>query len=152
MKEIPYTEFADEVRELLRQTHEIVLATCDKKRLTARTISCLCDGLNIYFITSKAYTKYKQILKNPRVALAIDRIQIEGTAHLLGHPASEENAPVRSFCRQNPRYFEYYQQYSKYKNSVLIRVQPSIITVYQGKGASKTLNIETQQATQKGRF
>jgi uncharacterized pyridoxamine 5'-phosphate oxidase family protein len=151
MKEIMYAEFADEVQELLRHTHEIVVATCDKNRVTARTVYCLCDGLQIYFITSKAYTKYKQLLKNPQVALAINQIQIEGTAHILGHPASEENAPVRQLCERDPVYQEYYHQYSKYKNSVFIRIRPQVITVYHGKGASKTLNVEAQKATQKGR-
>lgn len=150
MREINYVELLNEIKEKLNKMKEIVVATCYKQRITARIVNCVCDGVNIYFITSKAYTKYKQIIKNPNVALAVNNIQIEGVAKVLGHPSVDENEHFISICRQDKDYYDYYNKYSNYKNSVLIKVKPNLITVYKGRGCYHYLNLVLEKGYKKG--
>ena len=152
MKEINYKEFFYEVVSILSHIKEIVVATSYNERITASTVYCICDDLNLYFITSKAYTKYKQIKKNPNIALAINNIQIKGKVEILGHPSSEGNNYFKEICERDKDYIEYYNNYSKYKNTILIKVNPMLITVYKGKGAYKYLNLEEKKAYKKGRI
>jgi uncharacterized pyridoxamine 5'-phosphate oxidase family protein len=152
MREINYKDFFNEVVSILSHIREIVVATSLNERVTARTVYCICDDLNLYFITSKAYTKYKQICKNPNIALAINNIQMEGEAEILGHPSSEENSFFKEICERDKDYMEYFNNYSKYKNTILIKVNPKLITVYKGKGAYKYLNLEEKKAYKKGRI
>lgn len=49
-------------------------------------------------MTSKAYAKYKQILKNPLVAMCFNNVQIQGRAVILGHPTSDENQVLLERC------------------------------------------------------
>lgn len=150
MREINYIDLFNEVIEKLSGTKEIVVATCYKERVTARIVYCICDGINIYFITSKAYTKSKQIKMNPNVALSTNNIQIEGVAEILGHPSAKENDYFKLICEQDAHYIEYYKKYSKYKNTILIKVNPSLITIYQGRGTYKYLNLLEKKGYKKG--
>ena len=62
MKEIDFKELSNEIIDLLHNISEITVATCNSNKVTARTVYCMCDNLNLYFITSSAYTKYKQLI------------------------------------------------------------------------------------------
>lgn len=152
MRETSYTELLNEVIELLGNTQEIVVATSYKDRVTARMVYCICDGVNIYLITSKAYTKYKQIKKNKNIALSANNIQIEGIAEILGHPLDKENEHFKVICEQDRDYIEHYKKYTKYKNSILIKVNPILITLYQGRGTYKYLNLQEKKGYKKGRI
>jgi len=151
MRETSYIELLNEVIEILRNTKEIVIATCHKGRVTARTVYCICDDVHIYFITSKAYTKYKQIKANPNIALSINNIQIEGEAEILGHPLDKENDYFKAICEKNKDYIEYYKKYSNYKNSIVIKANPVLITLYNGKGSYKYINLQEKKGYKKGR-
>lgn len=148
MVEINYTELYNKIKEMLSEETEIVLATSFKGRVTARTIYFIPKDLDIYFITSKAYTKYKQIEKNPNVALCTQDIQLEGVAEILGHPSL--NKSIKEFCNGKNTYFDYYKKYAKYKNSVLIKVNVAFATLYKGSGTYNYLNISKGTAHKKG--
>lgn len=148
MKEIIYKVLYERVVMELNDIKEIVLATSYKDRVMARTINCVIQNTDIYFMTSKAYMKYKQIQKNPQVALSTGNIQIEGIIEDLGHP--NENQFFKDLCEVNKVDEVYFKQYAHYKNTALLKVSPSLITVYEGNGAFYYLDLITQKAYQKG--
>lgn len=152
MKELDYTDLYREVIHELKAHKEIVLATCVNNKVTARVVNCMYHQDSLYFITSRAYNKYKQIKKNNNVALSINNIQIEGRAEDLSHPLNDENSDIKSLYEQDASFFEYFTRYSRYKNSVLIKIRLELITLNMGNGGYKYLNLKTQKACSKGRI
>lgn len=132
MKELEIAQFIEDVSKDLKQRKTIVLATCDNCRVTARAVYYFSDGLKLYFLTSKAYTKYKQILKNPNVGLCVDNIQIEGVAHIKGHPKDEENKAILELCASNE--YSEFTEAVKYKNTVLIEVEIKFVEIWKNHG------------------
>lgn len=151
MREVDFDECYKDVFNILNGLYEVVLATSYKDKVTARTINCILDKEKIYFLTSKAYTKTKQIMKNPNVAISKDNIQIEGYATILGHPNSEDSLFLKPIIENNENYKSYFAQYAKYKNTVLIEVDIKNITLYVGLGSYRYLNFELREAHAKGR-
>lgn len=151
MKNIDYRNCYEEVIKELDSIEEIVLATSYQNRVTARIVNCIVDREYVYFITSKAYTKVKQIEKNPKVALTAGGIQIEGEAEILGHPNHDINSFIFPVIESKSSYKEYFKKYSKYKNSVLVKVKPRLVTLYKGAGAYNYLDLEKEEAYKKGR-
>lgn len=75
----------------------MVLASSLDGRVLARTVLIANRGLDVYFFTWNHSRKCHQIQRNPRVALCKDRVQIEGTAAILGglyDPAYWEYAEI----------------------------------------------------------
>ena len=145
MKEIDFESLKDELAGEIGRAREIVLSTSSDDHVTSRTVYFFPEGLTVYFITSRAYTKYKQIVRNPKVALCRDTIQIEGRAEILGHPSSVDFKVV------NKDIGEYISHYSKYKNTVMIKIIPLKITRYRGNGVYDYLDCEMCKAARKGR-
>jgi len=144
MKTLCFSDVKEDFIERFKELNSVVLSTSYKDHVTSRTVYCFVDGLDIYFITSKAYTKYKQILKNPKVALCHEKIQIEGIAEIIGHP---RECPLPTHNEDATNYIE---QFSKYKNTVLIRVKPTLVTLYKGRGYYQYLYILEEKALSKG--
>ncbi|WP_084281296.1 inorganic diphosphatase [Alkaliphilus transvaalensis] len=114
--------------ELLERDGKMVLATSLNNQVTARTMSCIILGEKIYFQTDKVFEKYHQIINNPRVALCINNIQIEGVAEAKGHPLDEENKDFsEKFKKLEYRAFE---KYSHMENEVLIEVELKLVTIW----------------------
>lgn len=127
-----YCSLENEVKTILGDHKVMVLATCSDDRVTARSVSCILKGLSIFFQTDKSFTKYDQILKNPRVALCFNNVQIEGKAMIKGHPFDEKNS---YFLGQFQKYFNSsYQKYSCLENEVVIEVEPALITLWKYDG------------------
>jgi len=76
-----------EIKETLGDHKIMVLTTCSSNRVTARSMSCIIDGLNVFFQTDSGFLKIGQILENPRMALCHVNVQIEGNAWVEGIPA-----------------------------------------------------------------
>ena len=131
MKDIDFDSAYSELTERLSGRNEIVLATSDKNRVTARTIWYVSDGLDLYFITSRAYTKYKQISKNPLIALCFGNVQLEAVAHDMGHPSEPDNMIILRSCKQinDPFLFA-----AKYKSSVLIKAEVTNVEQWKNDG------------------
>ena len=115
---LDYHEMKNEIIQRIELQKYIVLATCYNQRVTARTIYYVNDGLDIYFLTSKAYLKYKQIEKNLNVALCFDNMQMEGESVILGNPSTFCDEKVLGKIQD----FNEMAHFLKYKNTVLIKV------------------------------
>jgi len=82
MKQFDYKEKYKEVMEYLEKEKVMVLATSDGDKVAARAVWFVLYESSIYFFTLKSYSKYKQIIKNPNIALCINNIQIQGVAYI----------------------------------------------------------------------
>jgi hypothetical protein len=147
-KTLNYTIAESEILEYLCNNHTWVLATCKADHVTARSLSFVNIGLELYFQTDTRSTKYSQMINNPNVALCHGNYQIEGKAEELGHPLSPEFADIIDLYRRiHPNAFE---RYSSYKNEVLFKVKPSKITIWKYidfKPYRDFIDIENKQAT-----
>jgi general stress protein 26 len=135
-------ELEKEIITLLEREKYLVLATCTDEHVTARAISHINIGLDIFFQTDKKFLKVKQINQNPRVALCISNLQIEGIAEFQGYPSDEDNIRFCELYKQkHPNSFE---MYSGIKDEVIFKVRPSLITLWKyvtGKPCRDYLNI-----------
>lgn len=123
-----YTQVEKEIFDFLGENAFMVLATSLKDRVTARTVSCVIFDKKIYFQTDKSFLKYKQINENPKIALCLDNIQIEGTAYFKGHPLLDKNS---KFCYLYKKYFyNSYLNYSSQKDEIIIEVKPKHISIW----------------------
>ncbi|MEW6106503.1 MAG: pyridoxamine 5'-phosphate oxidase family protein [Bacillota bacterium] len=126
--DIPFEPLRQEIEEMLANGTHLVLATSAGGRVTARTMSYVNAGMEIYFQTGKGSTKYEQILANPRVALCLGNLQIEGEAEALGHPFCEAN---RAFCRlYRQKHPSAYELYSHREDEVVICVRPMLCALW----------------------
>jgi general stress protein 26 len=136
IQEIDYGELEKEVIRLLEKIKHAVLATCAGERVTARTMSCVSDGLTVYCQTESSYTKCKQIVENPNVALCAGNMQLEGAASILGHPFADANRRFAElFKEKHPGSFS---AYSHLENEVVIGIEPKRVVLwkYDASGAS----------------
>ncbi|MGQ9779143.1 MAG: pyridoxamine 5'-phosphate oxidase family protein [Bacillota bacterium] len=145
--ELVFESLRQEVEKILAQTPHLVLATAADNRVRARTMSHVNIGLEVYFQTGKGSTKYAQIAVNPRVALCLGNLQIEGVAEVLGHPLAEAN---REFCRlYRERHPSAYERYSSRPDEVVIRVRPILCTLWKyvdGRPCRELLDLEAERA------
>lgn len=132
MKNLDYEKLKQEVIDVLENSKSIVLATCSNNRVTAREVYFASNEFKIFFITSSAFDKCKQIQKNSNVALCLGNIQMEGIATILGHPTLEENRDAVTTCLNKSR--NDFEQYFKYKNIVLIEVIVKRIALWKNHG------------------
>lgn len=137
----------EEIITMLEKEKHVILATCSDGRVTARTMSHVNVGMEIFFQTDKRFLKVEQILKNPRVALCAGNLQMEGMAKLAGHPSDAENAEFCSLYKQkNPHSFG---MYAAIKDEVVIKVKPSLVTFWKyidGKPCRDYLNLNENVA------
>ncbi|TET49450.1 MAG: pyridoxamine 5'-phosphate oxidase family protein [Anaerolineales bacterium] len=125
---LDYDDLQDEVVRKLRKAKHMVLATSASDRVTARTMSCVSDGLTVYCQTLESYTKCRQIAENPNVALCAGNLQIEGRASIEGHPLSEGNGWFAEvFKAKHPDSF---RRYSGLAEEVVLRVEVTRATLW----------------------
>lgn len=102
---------------------KMVLSTAENNIVSSRMMSVVQIDGTFYFQTDINFRKYRQLTKNPNVALCIDNIQIEGEAAELGRPL--ENAP---FCETFEKSFKgSYDAYTSLNNERLFAVKPLFI-------------------------
>jgi general stress protein 26 len=100
----------------------MVLATSADNVVMTRSVLIVNDALDIYFFTWKYSRKYDQIRKNNMVSLCRDRVEIEGTAEILGLMTSEENKEILEIIRKKQP-----NALSRWENKpgmVIIRIKP----------------------------
>lgn len=101
----------------------MVLSTAQEGQVSSRMMSVVQQDGVFYFQTDKTFRKYGQLLQNPRVALCIDNIQIEGRCEEIGHPLE---APF--FCSLYQTCFPgSYRKYSALQNERLFAVRPTAV-------------------------
>jgi general stress protein 26 len=126
MMELDYIVTMEEVFQHLGKSRIMVLATCSKDRVTARSMSCIMMNQRIYFQTDRRFLKSEQIRENPKVALCVDYVQLEGLARIIG---GAKDAP--EFCNQYKKYFKgSYDAYTHLKNQIVVEVEPTFITLW----------------------
>ena len=130
--ELDYESTRNQVVEFLASKRAIVLATSLDGRVTARTVSMVSEGLDVYFMSWGHHTKCVQIRGNPRVALCRDNVQIEGLAEILGSPLDEGNKRYAETLRH--RYPDDYQMFAREPGMILVKVVPYTITVFGKQG------------------
>ena len=132
-KELSYNEITDEVVKILDQNKDMILATCLNDRVTARTVSFTNDGLIIYFMSWDHNKKIKQIEKNPKVALCLNNLQVEGRAEILGYVNEEKNAQIINiFKKKFPDIW--ISTFTGIKEMLTIKVTPTTIVKFENIG------------------
>ena len=98
--------------------------------VTARRQRFVADGLSLYCWTYRT-RKYEQILKNPKVAVVVGFVQVEGTAVIRGHPLDKENERVIQVLKESqPGFYESYRHAFENRDEMyLIEVVPERITL-----------------------
>ena len=128
MKNINFEILKKEIIELLQQKKSLVLATASKNRVTARSVSCVYDGLKIFFFTYKTTTKFMQISENSKVALSVQNISVEGIAKIIGGLLNGENKLfIENYRKIHPGTLK---KYSKGEEDQVIEVSPTLIKLF----------------------
>jgi len=143
LKILDYDLLENEVIGRLDDFRHLSLATSYKDKVTVRTVYIIQKGIDLYFLTRKSSTKYKQIIKNSNIGLCIENIQLEGDANILGHPSEDKNKDIVDFCIEHG--YEDFKRYMRYKNAVLIHVEPRLITLWK-KGSRELLDVKDEKA------
>jgi hypothetical protein len=123
-----YTALETEVSNALAVAANIVLATGASSRITARAMSPVNIGLNVYMQTSRSFTKTGQMMQNPNVALCLGNIQIEGAAEFLGHPMRDGNEAFRKLYMEKHR--GSYERYSMLEDEIVFMVRAAHVTLW----------------------
>ena len=105
----------------------MVLATSFKNRVIARNVLIANNGLDIYFFTWGHSRKCEQIKNNPKVALCKDKVQIEGTAKILGDLFSQKNKKYTDIIRN--KFPKSIKRWEQKPGMVIVRIKPNFICV-----------------------
>ena len=127
--ELSFEEKKQEIVSFLAATENTImaLATSAADRVLVRMILVTCDGLAVYFFTWGGSRKCEQIRANPRVALCKDRVQIEGTAQILGDLFAPSNATVRGLFEE--RFPETVERWRNRPGMVLVKITPTSVVL-----------------------
>ncbi len=123
---IDYEALKSEIINLIADHANMALATNADNRTTCRMVSCVHEGLEVFFQTSIDTVKFQQIAANPKVALCFGNASLEGGAEILGHPIAVPDFPVRYKAR-HPASFK---RYSSLEEERVVRVSPGLITLW----------------------
>ena len=146
MKIIDFEKLKQEIIELLHQKKSLVLATASKNRVTARSVSCVYEGLKIFFFTYKASTKLTQISENPKVAFSGQNISIEGIAKITGSTLDEQNKLfLEKYKEIHPNLLK---KYSNSEEDQVIEVNPTLISLFKHEdGVPKIFYLDVEKQT-----
>jgi general stress protein 26 len=123
---LDYENLKNELLQALDKNKIWVLATSDGSRVSARSMSIVHDGLNIYFQTSRHFEKYTQIMQNSNVALCCSNVSIEGVASDVGN--WEDNPTVKE--RYIQQHKGSYDTYGTLPAQVVIKVVPHYVVFW----------------------
>ena len=124
----------------------MVLATSSKDRVLARNVLIAADDLDLYGFTWKHSRKCAQIEANPRVALCVDTLQLEGRAELLG-PLTNPETPGVTVMRE--RFPDAVEQWALRPGMIVFRVRPTLVVLAEpvdGKPALHFIDFEKREA------
>ena len=106
----------------------MALASSVDDYVMVRNVSCLFYDDKIYFKTDKNFRKTQQLFKNPRVALCVGGVQVEGIAVNKGLVVEEEG---RKFETAYKKYlWQSYNDYSHEDTEILIEVTPVFVEIW----------------------
>ncbi|MDR1445076.1 MAG: pyridoxamine 5'-phosphate oxidase family protein [Treponema sp.] len=122
MENIDYETELEKIYNQIGEARIMPLATSSKDHTTVRMMSCINYKNKIIFQTGTDLLKYKQICENNNVALCVDNIQIEGTAHIIGSWLKKENKEMLELYLKH--YGKSYETYSKSDKEIAIEIIP----------------------------
>jgi general stress protein 26 len=132
---LDYENVRQEKIQFLNDHMLAVLATSADDRVTARTVDYASKGLDIYFLSWEHQTKCAQIKANPRVALCIDNLQIEGRAKILGNPLDAKNSKAADIYRAKlPLIFK---DFASRPGMVIVKLIPNSIVTFVRSGSRR---------------
>ena len=141
------TTFSDVYRAFLQEFgkgRKMVLSTSLQDYVTSRMMSIVQKEGNFYFQTDREMRKYGQLSGNPRVALCIENIQIEGLCREIGRPVEHQD-----FCSLYEECFPgSFHRYSALEKECLFEVTPLYIERWlylEGKPFIEILDVEGQR-------
>lgn len=88
---LDYRQLQEICVKYLNERKFISVATSYRDQVRARVVDYVNDGLRIAFLTWKDTVKMEHLKHNPRIALCVDSLQVEGKASMMGHPSLPEN-------------------------------------------------------------
>ena len=143
--EIEYEGLKNELLKALDTNKVWILATSDGSRVSARSMSIVHDGADIYFQTSRLLEKYAQIMQNSNVALCCANVSIEGVAFDVG--SWENNAVAKALYIKHHK--GSYDTYSTAPGQTVIKVVPHYAVFWKyidGQPARDFLYLTEQKA------
>ena len=106
----------------------MALASSVNDYVMVRNVSCLIYDDKIYFKTDKNFRKTQQLFENPRVALCVGGVQVEGIAENKGLVVDE---PDRKFETLYKKYlWQSYNAYSHEDSEIIIEVTPKFVEIW----------------------
>lgn len=140
------TIFEDQYKAFLLEFgkgKQMVLSTSRQDHVTSRMMSIVQKEGVFYFQTDREMRKYRQLESNPRVALCIENIQIEGVCREIGAPME-----TVEFCRLYKECFPgSFHRYSALEKECLFAVTPLRIERWlylAGKPFLEEMDVERQ--------
>ena len=144
--ELDFESLKQEAIDAIKKNKTMVLATCADNRVTARTMSCVSNGLKIFFQTGNDTIKFKQMKENANIALCCSNMAIEGVAKFLDHPLKEKDFIEKYKKDHNGSY----NTYSFMKREIVVKIEPKKITFWKyidGNPCRDFLDLVTNKAT-----
>jgi nitroimidazol reductase NimA-like FMN-containing flavoprotein (pyridoxamine 5'-phosphate oxidase superfamily) len=127
----------DQIISIIDDVQDMTIATVREDGYPqATTVSYVNDGLTIYFGTADDAQKARNIARNNKVSLTIDReyetwdeiesLSMGGIAVLVTDPEEQKKAGAL-FLKKFPQVAEYFSMETE--NAVLFRIDPKVISV-----------------------
>jgi len=128
-RDINFNKLKNEIIEELDENKEIVLSTSLSNRVTSRIVSYANDVLVIYFTSWEHNKKILQINANPKVALTLNRIQIEGKAEILGRVTDNDFKNIKTiFLKKYSK--KYIDTFFAKPEMILVKITPRSIVKF----------------------
>lgn len=129
---IDYAALEAETVRAIGAERVMVLATSLEGRTSARSMSTINRGLEVWFQASADSLKLAQLAGNPQVALCRGNLQIEGRAEIVGNAA----APACSWFLEEYRKVHpgSYSLYGELPEERVVRVMPTLVSFWKYEG------------------
>ncbi|MDR0570622.1 MAG: pyridoxamine 5'-phosphate oxidase family protein [Clostridiales Family XIII bacterium] len=148
---VPYEEAVASMFEKLGPCKIMAVGACAGGRVTVRNVSGIFREGRIFFKTDVNFPKTRQLLENPKTAICVGGVQVEGDAVNLGKVTDE---PGRVFERLYKEYWDKsYTAYPHTETEILMEVVPSFAEIWDQdenfKGFQTFIDFERKEAAVK---
>lgn len=106
----------------------MALASSVNDYVMVRNVSCLIYDDKIYFKTDKNFRKTQQLFENPRVALCVGGVQVEGIAENKGLVVDEHDHKFETLYKKY--LWQSYNAYSHEDSEIIIEVTPKFVEIW----------------------
>ena len=127
-KIVSYDEALSKVFELLGTHRIMALASSVDDHVSVRNVSGIIYENRIFFKTDKNFSKTKQFIQNPNVAICHWGVSIEGKVQIHGLVKDD---PTQKFAELYKKYWDKsYTSAPHIETEILVEVLPSFIEVW----------------------